>query len=166
MRILGIDPGSRFTGYGVIEKQGQKLVHIASGRINASSTDLSFGARLDTIYSGIIKIIDELEPTAAGVETPFAAKNIQSTIKLSQARGVALLALEHRQISPAEYSPAEIKNTVTGHGRASKASIDIMVKRLLNIDPDAKISEDAADALAIAICHCQVLAFQQKLART
>lgn len=163
MRVLGVDPGSRYTGFGVIERRGQKLVHIASGRINASSKELSFGGRLDMIYQGLASVIEEFSPETAAIESIFSAKNVLSTIKLGQARGVALLALEHGGLTPAEYSPAEVKNNVTGHGRASKATVDIMVKRLLSLDPDAKIAEDAADALAVALCHCQLVGFKQKL---
>ena len=163
MRVIGIDPGSRYTGYGVIDKDGQRLVHVASGRINASSSTLSFGARLDTIYTGLISVMAEFEPESVAVETVFAAKNVQSTIKLGQARGVVLLAIQHSELEYSEYSPASVKNSVTGHGRADKASVGILVRKLLNLDAQTDISEDAVDALAVAICHCHLRGFEQKL---
>lgn len=163
MRVIGIDPGSRYTGFGVVEKVGHELTHVASGRINASARTLSFGARLSLIYAGLDEVIAEYLPEHSAIESIFSAKNVSSTIKLGQARGVALLVLEHRGLSPTEYSPAEVKNNVTGHGRASKASVDIMIRRLLKLPDEANISEDAADALAVALCHCQLIGFKQKL---
>ena len=160
MRIIGIDPGSRYTGYGVIEREGQHLRHIASGRINATS-GATFPERLEIIYKGLTSILEEWPADQAAVETTFTAKNAQSTIKLGHARGVALLALRHQALPIHEYAPALIKKSVAGSGRATKAQITQMIKLRLNLTAD--LSSDAADALAIAVCHSQVSDFHQRL---
>lgn len=160
MRIIGIDPGSRYTGYGVIEHKGQELRHIASGRINATG-GATFAERLEIIYQGLESVLGEWPAEEAAVETTFTAKNAQSTIKLGHARGVALLALRHKTLPIHEYAPALIKKSVAGNGRATKAQVTQMVKMRLGIQ--VEISSDAADALAIAICHSQIADFKQRL---
>jgi crossover junction endodeoxyribonuclease RuvC len=150
--ILGIDPGSRYTGYGLVARDGRDLVHVASGRINATVED-DFGARLPVIYDGLCHVLERFEPESAAIEGIFTAYNSQSTIKLGHARGVAVLALQHAGLNPADYPPAEVKKTVAGHGRADKRQIQEMVKLRLGLE--GQLAEDAADALAVAICHAQ-----------
>lgn len=155
MRVLGIDPGSRFTGYGVVEPASGhgNFQHIASGRINATSAD-SFEARLPLIYDGLSEVIERYGPTVAALEGLFTAFNAQSTIKLGHARGVAVLAVRHAGLEMDSYPPAKVKKTIAGHGRADKHQMVEMVKMSLEISGD--LADDAADALAVALCHCHV----------
>ena len=162
MRIIGIDPGSRYTGYGIIEKEGQQLTHLASGRINATAGD-TFAHRLAIIYQGLQEVLAEWPAQAAAVETIFTAHNVQSTIKLGQARGVALVALHHVDLDIFEYSPLKIKKNVTGRGRATKDQINEMIK--LRLELRCRLSEDAADALAVAVCHSQSIGFDKRLTK-
>lgn len=160
MQIIGIDPGSRYTGYGLIDKNGQNVEHLASGRINATKGD-TFAHRLEIIYEGLQSVLADFDPAVAAVETVFTAHNAKSTIKLGQARGVALLALRHAELELHEYAPAQVKKNTTGRGRATKDQVVQMVK--LRLDLDADLAEDAADALAVAICHGQAAGFQRRL---
>lgn len=161
MRVLGLDPGSRFTGYGIIERvDGTTYRHIASGRINASRGE-QFADRLDIIYQGLTDVIAEYPCDQAAVESLFTARNAMSTIKLGHARGVALLVLKHASLDFGEYSPATIKKTIAGNGRADKESVRTMVTRLLGVR--GQLSLDASDALAIAITHCQSLDVARRL---
>lgn len=162
MRIIGIDPGSRYTGYGIIEQRGQDLHHIASGRINATKGQ-SFYDRLEIIYSGLEKILQEFPVESAAVESIFTARNIRSTIQLGQARGVALLALRHQGLPIHEYAPTLVKKNVTGGGGATKDQVAQMVKMRLSLR--SKLSEDASDALAVALCHSQAAGFYQRLSK-
>ncbi len=162
MRIVGIDPGSRYTGYGIIKKDGQHYEHIASGRINATSGK-TFAHRLQIIYRGLQGVLAEWPVDAAAIETIFTAHNVRSTIKLGQARGVALLAIHHIDLEIHEYSPAEVKKNVVGHGRATKQQIQRMVK--MRLDFQGHLTEDAADALAIALCYGQASDFDKCLQR-
>jgi crossover junction endodeoxyribonuclease RuvC len=158
--ILGIDPGSRYTGYGVVRKSGSEIIYVASGRINAARAgDLS--ERLPVIYEGICEIIEEFEPAQSAVESIFFAKNAMSSLKLGHARGVSLLALQMADIPLHEYPPASVKQAVAGHGRATKDEVNRMVKMTLRLEGD--LAEDAADALAVAICHCQAAGFADRL---
>ena len=149
-RVLGVDPGSRFTGYGVLDKFGNRLTFVAAGRIVAGTGD--FGERLDTIYEGLTQIISTYQPNAAAVEGLFHHRNVDSALKLGHARGVALLACHRGGLSPVEYSPAVVKQAVVGNGRAEKGQVQHMIRIILGIR-DEVLAEDAADALAIAICH-------------
>ena len=160
MRIIGIDPGSRYTGYGIVEKKGQQIIHLASGRINATSGD-SFAERLEIIYDGLEHVLDEWPADVSAVETIFTAHNVSSTIKLGQARGVALLALRHVELEIFEYAPTLIKKNVAGHGRATKDQIIKMIQ--MRLDLRTKLTEDAADALAVAVCHSQAAGFEERL---
>lgn len=160
MRVLGIDPGSRFTGYGIVERRDGRLRHVASGRINASRGD-SFADRLDIIYKGLSSVLEDYDCEVAAVEGLFTARNAMSSIKLGHARGVALLVLQHCDMTISEYAPAKVKKTVAGNGRASKEDVQLIVKRLLGVNGD--LSSDASDALAIAICHCHSLDFHDRL---
>lgn len=150
MIVLGIDPGSVVTGYGVVEKKGAALVHIAHG-ILSPGQDVPLHERLLFISSGLEKIMEEYRPEALSIESLFYAKNVNSTMVLSHARGVALLAAAKNALEVFEYAPMTVKQAVTGYGKATKEQVQKMVTMLLKISPVMK--SDAADALAIAVCH-------------
>ena len=150
-RILGIDPGSRHCGYGLLELQGRKIVAAGADVINVDEKK-PLPERLSIIYREISRIITEFEPQAAAVESIFFGKNIQSVFTLGHARGVILLALAEKQIPIIEYSPREVKKAVVGNGNASKQQIRFMVEQLLPLK-QTKLTPDSADALAIALCH-------------
>lgn len=150
MIILGIDPGSRITGYGLISKQGNRLVHIDNGAIFTQSAK-SFPQRLELIYSGLSTIIAQYQPQAVAVENVFLAKNAQSALKLGQARGAAIVAAVSVGLSVYEYTALQVKQAVVGTGRAEKTQVQQMIKALLNLPEVAQ--EDASDALAVAVCH-------------
>ncbi len=150
IRIIGIDPGLRNTGWGVIDCDGPRLAHVASGVIRArTSADLA--RRLLHIHAGLLEVIRAHGPHEAAVEETFVNRDARATLKLGQARGAALLAPAAMGLPVAEYAPNLVKKTVVGTGHAQKGQIDAMVRMLL---PRARPeSADAADALAIAICH-------------
>ncbi len=160
MLILGIDPGSRYTGYGLVRRRGREAEYVTSGRINAAKAG-DFDARLPLIYRGMTELLETYSPTAVAIEAIFTAYNAQSTIKLGHARGVAVLAVSHAELPMSDYPPARVKKTVAGHGRAKKEQVQQMVKMRLGIDGD--LAEDAADALAVALCHCQAAEFERHL---
>ncbi|MFV0295860.1 MAG: crossover junction endodeoxyribonuclease RuvC [Hyphomicrobiaceae bacterium] len=150
IRIIGIDPGLRRTGWGVIESDGVRLGYVASGHIK-STNDESLAWRLREIYEGLASVLGTLKPKEAAVEETFVNENPRATLKLGQARGMALLAPAMCGLKVAEYPPNLIKKTVVGAGHAEKRQIQLMVSMLL---PKARFeSADEADALAIAICH-------------
>jgi crossover junction endodeoxyribonuclease RuvC len=149
MRLLGIDPGSRITGFGIITLHGNKTTYLGSGCIRLSQKDIP--ARLREIFLHMSEIVDEYKPDAVAIEKVFMHRNPDSALKLGQARGAALVAVVSRELAVYEYSPNEIKQAVVGRGHAAKAQIQHMVQVLLNL-PDTPPS-DAADALAVAICH-------------
>lgn len=150
VRILGIDPGLRRTGWGVVESDGVRLSYVASGHI-ASTADEQLAYRLREIFEGIVGVIASFQPLEAAVEETFVNDNARATLKLGQARGMALLAPAMKGLLIGEYSPNLIKKTVVGTGHADKRQIQAMVKLLL---PRSRFeSPDEADALAIAICH-------------
>jgi crossover junction endodeoxyribonuclease RuvC len=149
MKILGIDPGLRITGFGVIRKNGAKLTYIASGTIKTPDVDLP--QRLKTILSGVSEIIRTYAPDCAAVEKVFVNVNPQSTLLLGQARGAAICSLVSADLAVAEYTALQIKQAVVGHGKAQKQQVQDMVQRLLMLS--GLPSTDAADALGVAICH-------------
>jgi crossover junction endodeoxyribonuclease RuvC len=149
-RILGIDPGLRVTGFGVIEKHGNKLHYIASGCIKSKDKD-ALPQRLGTLFAGINEVIATYKPDQAAVEIVFVNVNPQSTLLLGQARGAALSALVHGGLPVSEYTALQVKQAVVGHGKAAKEQVQDMVVRLLSL-PGAPTA-DAADALACAIAH-------------
>lgn len=150
IRIIGIDPGLRRTGWGVIESDGVRLVYVASGHITSTS-DEDLAYRLRELYEGISGVIASFKPAEAAVEETFVNENARATLKLGQARGMALLAPAMKGLRVAEYPPNLVKKTVVGAGHAEKKQIQAMIGFLL---PKAKFeSADEADALAIAICH-------------
>ncbi|WP_447553000.1 crossover junction endodeoxyribonuclease RuvC [Vreelandella sp. EE22] len=148
-RILGIDPGSRITGYGVIELIGTKPHYIASGCIRTA--DGALEQRLAQIYAGLSEVVGLHRPTEVSVERVFMAKNADSALKLGQARGAALVCMANHGLSIAEYAARQIKQAVTGQGGADKSQVQHMVTAILNLS--ATPQADAADALAIALSH-------------
>lgn len=147
--ILGIDPGSRVTGYGLINAVGNKLEYIHCGCVKTASD--SQPERLKTIFNELCQVIEEFSPQQAAVEEVFMGKNASSALKLGQARGSAMVACLSHDLPVAEYSARKVKQAVVGAGGADKLQVQHMVKALLAISD--KIAEDAADALAVAICH-------------
>jgi crossover junction endodeoxyribonuclease RuvC len=150
MIILGIDPGLRTTGFGVIEKQGNKLRYIASGTIKTGS-EAALPPRLKIIFAGIAEIVRTYNPDCAAIEKVFVNVNPQSTLLLGQARGAAITALVGGDLEVAEYTALQVKQAVTGTGKAEKAQVQDMVARLLVLP--GLPGSDAADALGVAICH-------------
>ncbi|HZD92085.1 MAG TPA: crossover junction endodeoxyribonuclease RuvC [Pseudolabrys sp.] len=150
IRILGIDPGLRRTGWGLVESDGNRLLYVACGSL-ATSDKADLGARLVTIHDGLAQVIEQFTPHEAAVEQTFVNTNAAATLKLGQARGIAMLVPARAGLSVAEYAPNLVKKTVVGAGHGEKAQIRMMIGVLL---PKAMPeSDDAADALAIAICH-------------
>jgi crossover junction endodeoxyribonuclease RuvC len=149
MRILGIDPGLRFLGWGVIEVDGARLRHVANGTVRTTEGDLA--GRLCALHDGLSAVVRQHRPTEAAVEQTFVNKDAVATLKLGQARGVALLVPAQAGLPVAEYAPNAVKKAVVGVGHAEKQQVQMMVKmQLPGVEFD---SPDAADALAIAICH-------------
>lgn len=147
--ILGIDPGSRLTGYGVIRQQGQKFEYIASGCIRMTLGEMP--DRLKQIFDGVSQIIAQTQPTMFAIEQVFMARNPDSALKLGQARGAAIVAAKVAGLDVYEYSARQVKQSVVGTGAADKAQVQHMVKSLLKLP--ANPQADAADALAVALCH-------------
>lgn len=152
MRILGIDPGSRITGFGVVDLKGNRLRHVAHGALRLSSSkDCSLDLRLKSLHEQLSAVLEKYRPDVVAVEKVFFAKNAVSALKLGQARGAAILVCSVYGLKFFEYNPTEIKRAVVGHGRADKAQVAKMVSVLLG-QQDFE-TEDASDALAIAVCH-------------
>ena len=158
MKILGIDPGSRITGYGLVRKEGNRLIHLDNGAI-FTDTATDFPGRLQQIYAGITSIIERYAPDAMAVEDIFFANNVQSALKLGQARGAAIVAGVSAGLPVHEYSALQVKQAVVGHGRAAKEQVQHMVKVLLGLPEIAQA--DASDALAVAICHANSSALKK-----
>lgn len=150
MRVLGIDPGSRITGYGIAEKIGNRLVHIDNGAIFTDKAG-DFPNRLKAIYEGLAHVIATYLPDAVAVEQIFLAHNAQSALKLGQARGAAIVAGVNAGLPVFEYTAMQVKQAVVGHGHATKDQVQQMVRILLHLPEIAQA--DASDALAVAICH-------------
>jgi crossover junction endodeoxyribonuclease RuvC len=150
IRILGIDPGLRRTGWGLVEADGNRLIYVACGSVETSER-AALGDRLVVIHDGLCKVIEQYRPHEAAVENTFVNTNAAATLKLGQARGIAMLVPARAGLMVAEYAPNVVKKTVVGAGHGEKTQIRMMIGVLLpKADPQ---SEDAADALAIAICH-------------
>ena len=163
MRVLGIDCGSAVTGYGVIESNGAQHSIVAAGVIR-TDTKRPFETRLLAIARGLRDLIREHAPDAAAVEEVFFSANVKTALKLAHVRGVALLAVAEAGMELAEYSPLEVKMSVVGYGRAEKSQVQIMVRSLLKL-PQAIDSQDACDALAVAICHATHASTSRRLAQ-
>lgn len=150
IRILGIDPGLRRTGWGLIECEGNRLIFVACGSVDTQERD-ALGMRLVAIHDGLSRIVEEFRPDEAAVEATFVNKDAAATLKLGQARGIAMLIPARAGLVVAEYAPNLVKKTIVGNGHGEKAQIRMMIGVLLpKADPR---SDDAADALAIAVCH-------------
>jgi crossover junction endodeoxyribonuclease RuvC len=150
MLVLGVDPGSRVTGFGLVEKKNNELIHIHSGMIKSSGKS-PFYQRIHKIFQTMVEIMGQYQPHQLAIEDMFYAKNAQSSLKLGHARGAVLIAAVHCDIPIFEYSPLEIKKSVVGYGRADKEQVQSMVKIILRMN--TILSLDTSDALATAICH-------------
>ncbi|MEK7245039.1 MAG: crossover junction endodeoxyribonuclease RuvC [Pseudomonadota bacterium] len=162
MRLIGLDPGLRVTGWGVIEMDGNRLRHVANGGVR-SDEDLPLPMRLAQLYEGLASVIRRFQPIEAAVEETFVNVNPVATLKLGQARGVVLLVPARLGLAVAEYSPNLVKKSVVGVGHAAKRQVQMMVRALL---PGSGLeSADAADALAVAICHAHHRGTHNAIAR-
>ena len=150
IRILGIDPGLRRTGWGVIDVAGNRLIHVACGSV-ITDDKADVASRLVTIHDGLVRVVEQFQPEEAAVEATFVNKDASATLKLGQARGIALFVPAHAGLAVSEYAPNLVKKTIVGAGHGEKAQIRMMIGVLLpKADPQ---TEDAADALAIAVTH-------------
>jgi crossover junction endodeoxyribonuclease RuvC len=152
MRVLGVDPGSAVCGYGVVEGRPGEPRYVACGTIRSGSLDPG-PKRLRRIHERLLEIIAEFAPDALSLERHFVATNVQSAFRLGEARAMAMLAAAERDLLMFEYPPNEVKLCVAGHGHADKAQVKFMVRKLLSLDAALELTDDAADALAIALCH-------------
>lgn len=148
-RILGIDPGSRITGFGLIDVSGNRAIYVASGCIRTEGGALP--PRLKTIYQGIFDVVGQYSPDEMAIENVFMQRNADSALKLGQARGAAICAVVAQSIAVHEYTPTQIKQAVVGRGHADKGQVQHMIAALLNLPESPQA--DAADALACALCH-------------
>lgn len=160
-RILGIDPGSRITGFGVVETSGTGARYLASGTIRTQETD--FPRRLGVIFEQVAEVVAMHRPDVLAIEEVFVHRNVDSALKLGQARGAAICACVTRGLPVAEYAPRAIKLAVVGSGGASKEQVQFMVRALLSLQGNLQI--DASDALAVALCHSQHRLLSQRRIR-
>lgn len=161
-RILGIDPGSRITGYGIIDSDGRRSQHVASGCIRME--DKVLPERLGAIFQGIAELIETHQPQEMAIEEVFMAKNAAAALKLGQARGAAICAGVTAGLAVSEYSPRSIKQAVVGAGGADKTQVQHMVQRILQLTD--KLAADQADALAVALCHAHTDSTLVQLAKS
>jgi crossover junction endodeoxyribonuclease RuvC len=164
MRVLGVDTGSRATGYGVIDIDGADCVFVDCGVIRVNVAD-ALSVRLKVIHERLVEVIRDLRPEQAVFESIFHSTNVQSALKLGHARGVCIHAAAAADLPVYEYSPAEVKTAVTGYGRAEKSQVQQMVRALLKL-VDWPDSYDASDALAVAICHAHSYRFKKAVGGT
>lgn len=160
-RILGIDPGSRVTGFGVIDSDGRRSVHVAHGAIAVGAGELP--ERLGRIFARVLEVVETHQPAVLAIEDVFMARNAASALKLGQARGAAICAGVTRGLAVSEYSPREIKQAVVGTGAADKAQIQHMIRALLGLR--GPVPADAADALAVALCHAHTASSIARIGR-
>jgi len=158
MLVLGIDPGSLTTGYGLVEKKDNRLIYVGAGKISFSYS-LPFSERIYKIYKSLLEVIQTYHPEEVSIEDIFFAKNVKSALKIGHARGAALIAAIQRGLKVFEYTPLQIKQSVVGYGRATKEQVRSMVTLILKLD-NQKFSLDTSDALAIAICHHNWVRFE------
>lgn len=163
MRVLGIDPGSETLGWGVVEGSGLKYSLVDFGTVKSSPRD-PFPKRLAKVYSGVAEVVERFQPDALSIEEAFYAANVQVAMKLGQVRGVVLLLGEQRGLQIAEYAPRLVKQTVVGYGNAEKHQVQEMVRILLRLK-SVPTPHDAADALAIAICHFHHAGMQDRIGK-
>lgn len=158
--ILGIDPGTMATGWGVVQVVGNALRHMGHGTVHSSSAEPQ-AQRLRRIYNDLAKVVREFRPDGVSLEKVFFAQNVQSALKLGQARGIALLAAAEQDVEVHEYSAVEIKSAVVGYGHATKQQVQTMIGSILKVS--GPVPADAADALAAAICHLNRQAFTSRV---
>lgn len=161
MRVLGVDPGSLTTGYGILDEQNQRLLLVEFGIIRMPQK-MPLAERLLTINTRLRQLIDQFQPNVLALEDIFFAKNVKSALKLGESRGVILLTAAQAGVEIAEYTPLEVKQAVVGYGRAEKTQVQHMVQVLLQL-PAIPQPDDAADALAIAICHQHSAKMRQQI---
>ena len=159
MRVLGIDPGTYFMGIGLVDTEGPDLL-MAHMDVLKAKKSLALPDRLHILYEGVLQCIDEWKPAVAAVEQPFVARNVRSAMAVGQAQAIAMLAATKRGLPISTYSPSEVKQAVTDHGGSSKEQVQEMVQILLGL-AEAPASSDAADALAVAICHINASRVQE-----
>lgn len=165
LRILGIDPGLQRTGFGVIDTDGQKLTYVASGTISTTHLDKgNLPGRIKTLFDGVREVVERYQPQVSATEIVFVNVNPQSTLLLGQARGALICALVSCDLPVSEYTALQLKKAVVGHGKAAKEQVQEMVMRLLNLP--GRPSSDAADALALAICHAHASVSMNRMAQT
>ena len=163
MRVIGIDPGTRHLGWGVVERHGSRIIHVAHGVVDVD-TDGAFAARLVEIDDALSEVVAKHAPVAGAVESLFFAKDAQSAAKLGHARGVVLLRLARQGIGIREYAPALVKRTVVGKGAADKRQVAMVMTAILRLPSPPRA--DAADALAVALTHLHVAGFEAAVARS
>ncbi len=152
MLVLGVDPGSAVCGYGLVDGRGGEMRCVAAGTIRATSLEPG-PRRLLRIHENLLSIIDQFLPGAISLERHFVSANVQSAFRIGEARAMAMLAAAERNLELFEYPPNQVKLAIAGHGHADKAQVKYMVRRTLKLDSAMELADDAADALAIAICH-------------
>ncbi|HOC69243.1 MAG TPA: crossover junction endodeoxyribonuclease RuvC [Candidatus Hydrogenedentes bacterium] len=161
MLVVGFDPGSAITGYGVVEGRGSRLHHVEHG-VFRTSADLPMAERLLSIHTRAFRLLESYRPDAVAIERLYFKQNVSTGINVAQARGVLLLAAAQAGCPAGEFSPTEMKTAITGYGRAEKSQLQEMVRRLLNLE-DIPRPDDAADALALAICQLQIGNVQSRI---
>ena len=152
MKVLGVDPGTAATGYGIVIRQEDGATRLVECGVIRTSADDDLPQRLRQIHEGLAEVLDRHEPDVAAVESVFYGKNVRTTVLLGHARGAILLTAAQRDLEVADYSPAEIKNAIVGTGRATKEQVQFMVKKLLRLKA-VPTPADAADGVAVALCH-------------
>jgi len=160
--VLGIDPGSATTGYGVVARAGDGAVSLLECGVIRTGAGQPLALRLRQLYEGLAEVLVRYAVDAVAVESVFYAKNVRTTVVLGHARGAALLAGAMRDLPVSEYAPAEVKNAIVGSGRASKEQTQYMVQQLLRLRTLPRPA-DAADAVAVALCHCHCAGLEQRL---
>jgi crossover junction endodeoxyribonuclease RuvC len=161
MLVLGVDPGSIITGYGLVKKEANKLIYVDGGKISMPHSK-PFHHRVHNVFQSLVEVIEKHHPVEMSIENVFFSKNVQSALKIGHARGAALVAAIQCGLKVFEYTPLQIKKSVVGYGRATKEQVRSMVKLILKLN--VKLSLDMADALAIAICHHNWTRFENNLA--
>ncbi len=151
--VLGVDPGTNITGYGIVTLTGQQIRVLTCGVIDMSRSDGGHPDKLKRIFERVLSLIAEFHPDELAIEAPFFGKNVQSMLKLGRAQGVAMAAALYRDIPIFEYAPLKVKKAVTGNGRASKEQVSKMLETIVNFS-DKRLPLDATDGLAVAVCHC------------
>ena len=159
MIVLGVDPGSRITGYGLLQKKNNLITCVASGSIESPGS-VPFFDRIYKIFTSMVDIMEKYRPDEMAIEDVFFAKNVKSSLKLGHARGAALIAAVQCNVKIHEYTPLEIKQSVVGYGRATKEQIRTMVQMILKLS--SKLGPDTSDALAAAICHLNWIRYEKK----